>query len=307
MLRLFLSILFAALVVAATGCSRGADVGKGYNSKSGDLGAFILSSAPKFGLRVLTTNDLPQIPAKWRYKEGSTELQLFVEGNYFPQLHTFLTKAVGPPPGPPMTNSLTRLRSIEAYYGTNFGATVNCAWESADDGKQYTRVVIVGYGQPTMSQNQVAQYFKAMAQEAEKGNQYFKALDAARPSAPYLSDFLGLFPKAEVNYRYFTSSGEPGYDVEVDLHERYELLMQLPVHFDSSRRNVIGYGEPKFYLGEATNVVKRQTWFNPASARTFGSAEWKKIVEGEGDFRAIGYAMITNRPVPGFKNRKIVE
>src|SRR5207249_3101650 len=85
MLRFVPSILIASLLAAATGCSGGGDIGKGYNSKSGDLGAFILSSAPKFGVRVLTTNGLPHIPAKWRYKEGSDEFQLFVEGNYFPQ------------------------------------------------------------------------------------------------------------------------------------------------------------------------------------------------------------------------------
>src|SRR5207247_8109719 len=108
------SIFVASLLDAVTGCSGGADIGKGYNSKSGDWGGFILNSAPKFGVRVLTTNGLSHIPAKWRYKEGSDEFQLFLDGNYFPQLDGFLTKAVGPPAGPPTTNSLTKLRSIEA-------------------------------------------------------------------------------------------------------------------------------------------------------------------------------------------------
>src|SRR5881396_1538680 len=40
MLRLFLSIFVASLLDAVTGCSGGADIGKGYNSKSGDLGGF---------------------------------------------------------------------------------------------------------------------------------------------------------------------------------------------------------------------------------------------------------------------------
>ena len=142
MLRLLLSILVASVLAVATGCSGGADIGKGYDSKSGDLGAFILSSAPKFGVRLLTTNGLPHIPAKWRYKADSDGFQLYVEGNYFPQLHAFLTKAVGPPPGPPRTNSLTEIRSSGEYYGTNFGATVGCGLEIADDGKQYTSFVI---------------------------------------------------------------------------------------------------------------------------------------------------------------------
>ena len=155
-----------------------------------------------------------------------------------------------------------------------------------------------------MTQNQVSQYFNVMAQEAEKGKEYFSALDAARPSAPYVSEFLRLFPRAEVKYRYFTGTGEPGFHVDVDLHERYELGMQLPVRFDSSRRNVIGYGEPQFYLWEATNVVRRQTWRDPAGGRTFGSEDWRKIFASGGDFGVIGYAMKTNQPVAGFKDRK---
>lgn len=304
-MRLLFSISVASLLAAATGCSGGADIREGFNSKSGDLGAFILKSAPKFGVRVLTTNGLPRIPAKWRYKEASNEFCLFVEGNYFPQLDTFLTKAIGPAAGPPMTNSLTNLRSVDAYYGTNLGATVGCRLEIADDGKQYTSFVIVTYGQPT--QNQMAQYFNALILESEKGEERFRALDAARPSAPYVADFLRLFPEAEVNYSYFAANDVPGYIVSVDLYERYEFEMRLPVLFDASRRNVIGYGESKFDLLEVASQKGRSTSYNPAGGRRFGSAEWKSIVERGGDFRAIGYAMITNQPEAGFKDRKIAK
>jgi len=96
----------------------------------------------------------------------------------------------------------------------------------------------------------------------------------------------------------------------LDLHERYELLMQLPVRFDSSNRSVIGYGEPQFYLREVERVQLQKgrtglTSYNPIAERKFGSAEWKKTVESGGDFGAIGYRMITNQPVAGFKDRKI--
>jgi len=279
-----------------------ADIGKGYDSKSGDLGGFILKSAPKFGVRILTTSGLPAIPAKWRYKETSNEFHLLVEGNFFPQLHAFLTKTVGLPPGPPTTNSSTKLRSIEAYYGTNLGAVVSCHWELAHGGKQYTSFVIVSYGQPTS--DQVARSFNALIQESEKGNERFRALDGVRSSAPYVSEFIHLFPETEVNYRYFTGTDEPGFDLGVDLYGRYELGMQLPVLFDSSRRSVIGFGEPKFYLSEAASQKGRETSYNPAGDRKFGPAEWRKIVESEGDFRAIGYAMKTNQPVVGFKDRR---
>jgi len=271
------------------------------------LGDFILRSAPKFGVRVLTTNGLLQIPATWRYKEASNEFQLFLEGNFFTQLHEFLTKAVGPSPGPPTTNGLTKLRSIEAYYGTNFGAAVNCRWERADDGKEHTSFVIVSYGQPASTQHQAAQSFTALTQESEKGKERFRALDAARPSAPYVAEFLRLFPEAEVDYRYFTGTGEPGFVLGVDLYGRYELDMYLPVLFDPPRRRVIGYGEPKFYLREVASQKGRETAYNPTGERKFGSAEWKRIVESAGDFGAIGYVIITNQPVAGFKARKDVK
>ena len=70
---------------------------------------------------------------------------------------------------------------------------------------------------PTFTPEQIAQYFKALLQQAEKGNDPLKALDAARPSAPYLSDFVRLFPSAEVNYRTFGGSYGPGFDVGVGL------------------------------------------------------------------------------------------
>jgi len=140
--------------------------------------------------------------------------------------------------------------------------------------------------------------------EAVKGAMRFRALDAALKSAPYLSDFVRLFPGAEVNYRYFTRSDEPGFDVAVNLYGRYELEMQLPAHFDSRRFAVIGYGEPKFCLLEVANYKGGETTYNPAGAVTFGSSAWRKIVESEGDFGAIGYSMITNQPVAGFKDRR---
>jgi hypothetical protein len=295
-------IPIASILGAVIGPLWGADPRDRYKAESGDLAAFILKSAAKFGVRILTTNDLPGIRAKWFYNEADNEFNVVVEGNYFPQLHAFLIKTVGPPTGPPRTNSPAKRENIEAFYGTNLRATVGCGWEKADDGKQYTSFTIVSYGGTPEAE---AAYASAMAQARQQGEDYFSALDAARPSAPYLSDIVRLFPEAEVNYRYFGARGEPGFNVAVDLYERYQLKMRLPVRFDSSRRTVIGYGEPKFYLLEVAKQKGRETSYNPEGGREFGPAEWKKIVESRGDFGAIGYTMITNKPVPGFKDRKI--
>ena len=80
---------------------------------------------------------------------------------------------------------------------------------------------------PKFTPAEVAQSFALLARESEKGKARFAALDAVRDSAPFVSEFVRLFPGAEMNYRYFTSTDEPGFDVEVDLYERYEFTMQL--------------------------------------------------------------------------------
>jgi hypothetical protein len=163
---------------------------------------------------------------------------------------------------------------------------------------------------PKFTPEEVAQSLTLLVREGEKGKARFAALDAVRDSAPYVSEFVRLFPGAEVNYRYFTSADEPGFDVGVDLHERYEFRMQLPVRFDSERRNVIGYGEPQFSIWEVATVTRgpsgiAQESFNPTGERHFRLAEWRTLVERGGDFSAIGYAMRTNQPVAGFRDRKI--
>ena len=163
---------------------------------------------------------------------------------------------------------------------------------------------------PKFTPEEVAQSLALLVREGEKGKARFAALDAVRDSAPYVSEFIRLFPRAQVNYRYFTGTGEPGFDVGVDLHERYEFRMQLPVRFDLDRVKVIGYGEPKFVIWEAASVTRgpsglASTRLNPAGERHFGSAEWRTLVERGGDFSAIGYTMTTNRPVPGFAQREV--
>ena len=163
---------------------------------------------------------------------------------------------------------------------------------------------------PKFTPEEVAQSLSLLAREGEKGKARFAALDGVRDSAPYISDFIRTFPGAEVNYRYFTSTDEPGFDVGVDLHERYELRMQLPVHFDSERRKVIGYGEPQFSIWEVVTVTRgpsgiAQETFNPGGERHFSSAEWGSLVAHGGDFAVIGYAIVTNQPVLGFAHRKV--
>lgn len=160
-----------------------------------------------------------------------------------------------------------------------------------------------------------AYYFVSVAwiplylMEGCKGAKRGKALDAARSSAPYLADFVRLFPDAEVTMMYFSGDDEPGFIASVDLYERYDFRMFLPAHFDPSRRKVIGWGTAEFQINEVSSAMRNftgiaQVEYDPHGSRTFYASSWKKIVENGGDFGAIGYTMLTNQPVRGFKNRK---
>jgi hypothetical protein len=295
-----LAIQVVCLLLVLAGCSGSAPL-DGYQQGKGDLRDFIASAAPRLGVILLQSNRLPPVPGRWHYQARPDELAVIVEGDCFPDLHRFLTNVVGPAQGSSITDKTTGV--LETYYGSNLTATVCCRSGITDAGKKYTSLVIVGHGAAAGKQEGYAQQLR---EAVEKANDSHRALDVARPSAPYISDIVRLFPNAEVRYRSF--SGGLGFDVTADLFERYELTMQLPVVFDSSRSKVIDYGEPRFTLLEAA-VVKRnksgiaETTLNPAGERCFGPTEWQKIVEAGGDFSAIGYAMLTNSPVPGFSGR----
>src|SRR5438128_1154169 len=103
------------------GCSRSDDLA-GYDKQSGDLGVFILQHASKFGARAQQTNGLPQFKADWRYKEDADGFQIYIVGDHFTQLQSFLTAAFGPPAKPPTTNELLGTKSIGTYYGAGLGA-----------------------------------------------------------------------------------------------------------------------------------------------------------------------------------------
>jgi hypothetical protein len=162
---------------------------------------------------------------------------------------------------------------------------------------------------PLIGCNSKPPFPAAVQEQAARGRSWFAALDAARESAPYVSDFVRLFPGTRIKYVYFAAGPEPGYHLEADIFERYELVMQLPVRFDAPGKKVIGYGEPTFYLREVQNVERlsdgrASTSYRPSGEQVFGSTEWRKIVQAGGDFSAVGYTMTKNQPVPGFKDRK---
>jgi hypothetical protein len=135
-------ILSLVAVVGLLGCSR-VDNLPGYEKKSGNLGAFIIERTSKVGAQVRQTNGLPQFTGDWRYKEDADGCQIYMVGDHFTQLQTFLTAAFGPPAKPPSTNEMAGTKHIGTYYGAELGAGLNYGWEMTRDGKQFTSLVVV--------------------------------------------------------------------------------------------------------------------------------------------------------------------
>jgi len=135
-------ILPIFVVVLLFGCSNADDL-PGYKKQSGDLGLFILRQSSKFGARAQQTNGLPQFTADWRYNEDADGFQVYIVGDHFTQLQSFLTAAYGPPATPPVTNELSGAKSIGTYYGAQLGAALHYGWEMTRDGKQFTSMVVV--------------------------------------------------------------------------------------------------------------------------------------------------------------------
>jgi len=134
--------LFCALALLL-GCSNADDL-DGYDKRSGDLGVFILQHASKFGARVQQTNGLPQLNRDWRYREDADGFQVYIVGDHFAQLQSFLIAAFGPPAKPPTTNEgMAGTKSIGAHCGPGVGAALSYGWEMTRDGKQFTSIVVV--------------------------------------------------------------------------------------------------------------------------------------------------------------------
>lgn len=115
----------------------------GFSKRSGELGAFLLERSTQFGVPSPSTNGLPKLTADWRYKEDKDGFQIYINGDRFEELQSFLSSAFGPPDQSPKTNNFTGTQSVGARYRLGLGAVLSCGWEQTRDGKQFTSVIVV--------------------------------------------------------------------------------------------------------------------------------------------------------------------
>jgi hypothetical protein len=123
-------------------------------------------------------------------------------------------------------------------------------------------------------------------------------------SAPYLSNLKILFPKASLNFRYFSETGEPGINVETIVYDRYKFRMTLPAFFEHGNDSISSYGDPVFIINEITEIEPREGRLGSTSYGEqygFGKNEWRQIVKSGGDFQTAGIELRQNDPVDGIE------
>jgi len=117
---------FLAVTLFLTGCS---------GKQSGDLGAFVLQRATQYGARAQRTNGLPQLRAHWYFKQDADGFQVYIAGDHFIQLQSFLTATFGPP---------AEANGIAGRcYWADVGADLSLSREIRNAGKERVTSVVV--------------------------------------------------------------------------------------------------------------------------------------------------------------------
>jgi hypothetical protein len=136
---------------------------------------------------------------------------------------------------------------------------------------------------------------------------YKKAVKSGFKMIPEAMQIEKLFGEAD----HFISYSGPGvrqdWNTEVFFRGRYTLTMQVDVKTEpagaefSKVTSVVG--EPKFFLHEVSKVTLSPS----GSVETdfskewkFGLNDWKKLVDANGDFSAIGITIKKDQPVENF-------
>jgi hypothetical protein len=161
---------------------------------------------------------------------------------------------------------------------------------------------------------------------------YERMLKYRRTTIPELQEFERLFPNYLCVIDYGKSdiildpNGTGEYVINHDLnspvrwrlsaglHKRYLVVMETNIIFaviDPETEKLFSLGshdEPVFSLWEVGSVsaplslfTERFAWANPHKVKTLTHDEWKKLVQGNGDFSVLGIELKKDDPIPNFE------
>jgi hypothetical protein len=133
--------VFLACSVFLIGCFKTDDPFPGFKKASGDVVPFVMDQALALGAHPVSTNSLPKIEAEWRFKRDADGVQLYLVGDCFPEVQSFLLAAFGPPAISARTNEDGHITG-GVYAAPTTGAAIQFGREDAG-GRRYTQIVIV--------------------------------------------------------------------------------------------------------------------------------------------------------------------
>ncbi len=135
---------------------------------------------------------------------------------------------------------------------------------------------------------------------------YDLAIQSGVRGSLYPREFNRFFPNAINVISYYTGEvGQPAWTSAIGLHNRYVFKLHLTIELDSARTNIVSTGPPAFYLYEFTKIDFRtnaEPYIHLKQLGEFSADAWRRFVEANCDFSALGIALETNNPVQGFED-----
>ena len=147
--------------------------------------------------------------------------------------------------------------------------------------------------------------------DQERGNiHYSPFLSQGRRAIPEIVEFERLFP----NYKQASYSGEPEcqgdnrWEFAAGLYGRYVLYMNIDITWGPSG-TIASHSEPQFRMLEVSSVSHSQSWWSSETSISYSShhqkefnlADWKKLVNSNGDFSDIGIELDKDHPIANFE------
>jgi hypothetical protein len=137
-------------------------------------------------------------------------------------------------------------------------------------------------------------------------NNYDLAIQSGVRGSMYPREFNRLFPNAINVISYYTGEiGPPTWTSSIGLYNRYVFKLRLSIELDSARTNIISTGPPTFYLYEIPKIDVRpnaEPYIHLQQLGEFSADAWRRLVEANGDFSALGVVLQTNNPVQDFED-----
>lgn len=134
-----------------------------------------------------------------------------------------------------------------------------------------------------------------IARRSQNWDEYKATVRSARAVLPIAVQMEEVFPIADHFITHFGfDSGPKMWNTEVFFGGRYTLTMQVDVEIDYKAKTITKVvGEPKFYLHEVQNIQilpdgRASSSYNSRNEKRFGSAEWEKIRQANGELSTLG-------------------